>query len=373
MGRRVGLLSPGFVSFGAICLYVVLHENVCGFDIEALAFLLKDLYACEYVELDPRFFGWPVARRRRYTLFTLIGKASLARPLSEMRSILAYDVGEGSALDFFTATAEACTLTASQEYLKRYIEIGKCSVKHAVVDLAQNALLRQRNHCVDGALCTLTCSSSKMYATHLKRFLLPQEALLAQGYPVMSWAARASGCVHRSLDHQAASALDKLAGNAMHAACVGAVMAWAAGFVSLFAEPYPHDELPLSEPVPAVLPSQGSRHIAVDNTDQPDEPPPDATSNAGSVDLEAAFGSDSDSDDGGPALGCTGDPCVTLGSDSAAYGLLERLSGFCQSSTSGVVAVGGPLLRRLIFESGATCFHCFGFIVIASRQCRTCA
>jgi hypothetical protein len=60
---------------------------------------------------------------------------------------------------------------------------------------------------------------------------MPHEALLAQGFPATLWAARAARCTVRPVDGVSERATFKLAGNAMHAACVGSVLAWVLGFV----------------------------------------------------------------------------------------------------------------------------------------------
>ena len=85
----------------------------------------------------------------------------------------------------------------------------------------------------DGSLCTLTCSSTRMYSPNLGRCMSPTEALLAQGFPATPWASRAMGCSHRKLSETSDNAMFKLAGNAMHAACVGCVLAWILGYIEL--------------------------------------------------------------------------------------------------------------------------------------------
>ena len=77
-----------------------MHENVGGFDINALADLLCDMYDWQYIELDPQSVGWPVARRRRYTSFTLKARVRLSRHLSDLHGLLGLDVGQGAPLDF---------------------------------------------------------------------------------------------------------------------------------------------------------------------------------------------------------------------------------------------------------------------------------
>ena len=69
-----------------------------------------------------------------------------------------------------------------------------------------------------------------MYSHHLGRCMSPKEALVAQGFPASLWAARSMGCSHRDLSEVSGNAAFKLAGNAMHTACVGSVLAWIVGY-----------------------------------------------------------------------------------------------------------------------------------------------
>ena len=132
----------------------------------------------------------------------------------------------------FAIRNATCELTESQRVnVERYAAVGLLDSPSVIIDLAQNALVRPRSSCKDRALCTLTCSSTRMYSPTLKRFLMPHEALLAQGFPATLWAARAARCTVRPVDGVSERATFKLAGNAMHAACVGSVLAWVLGFV----------------------------------------------------------------------------------------------------------------------------------------------
>ena len=103
----------------------------------------------------------------------------------------------------------------------------------AVVDLNQDPVLRPRMTTKDGFLPTLTCNSRGLYSYRCERFISSTEMLLAQGFPSTRWAAKALGVGFVDLNDLTEAARAKLAGNAMHGACMGAVLSWVAAFVSL--------------------------------------------------------------------------------------------------------------------------------------------
>ncbi len=84
-------------------------------------------------------------------------------------------------------------LTAREE---RNLEIYRITVRPdglLVADLAQNPEMRPWGATKDRALCTLTCSSSRLYVPAVGRCLSEVELLLAQGFPATDWAAEALG------------------------------------------------------------------------------------------------------------------------------------------------------------------------------------
>ena len=86
-----------------------------------------------------------------------------------------------------------------------------------------------RGSTTDRALCTLTCSSSRLLVVKERRCLSGLELLIAQGFPATEWAAGALGLdpmrlVPTDLSNHAAV---RPAGNAMHSNCMGLMVAWA--------------------------------------------------------------------------------------------------------------------------------------------------
>ena len=66
-----------------------------------------------------------------------------------------------------------------------------------------------------------------------------EEMLLAQAFPCAEWASCAMGVAQEALDGVSAAGRSKLAGNAMHGACMGAVLAWVAFYLQIDAGPCP--------------------------------------------------------------------------------------------------------------------------------------
>ena len=150
MGKRRGFAGPTSAAFITWVFLVrrhrpriLVHENVVGFDIRALADLLADLYDYQHLELDPRALGLPVARRRRYTVFTLKSHVRLARSLSDLPKLFGLGVSSGTGLEFYLDDSLSCALTTLQQlHLDNFRSNGFCLRPHDVVDLVQNPLVR---------------------------------------------------------------------------------------------------------------------------------------------------------------------------------------------------------------------------------------
>ena len=59
-----------------------------------------------------------------------------------------------------------------------------------------------------------------------ERFIIATELLMAQGFSSTRWSATAMGVPYLDLSRLSQAARAKLAGNAMHSACMCAVLAW---------------------------------------------------------------------------------------------------------------------------------------------------
>ena len=111
MGARRGLAGPTAPVLITWALLIrrhappfIIQENVPQFPRDILLDLLGTEYSVEDLLLDPRQRGWPVARKRRYAVFTH-ATAALRVPLVALQPLL--DSGEhlGSADTFATAVA----------------------------------------------------------------------------------------------------------------------------------------------------------------------------------------------------------------------------------------------------------------------------
>ena len=69
-----------------------MQENVVQFEPAIIDGILGHLYSCDSVVLDPHEFGWPIARRRRYTILRHRGKSGpAAAPLNMMSKLFLTD------------------------------------------------------------------------------------------------------------------------------------------------------------------------------------------------------------------------------------------------------------------------------------------
>ncbi len=235
MGQRRGLTGPTtpvLVTWGLLIRRhappFVIQENVEPFPTQLLLDLLGPDYSVEILHVDPRQRGWPVARRRKYAVFTH-RRAQLQVELSVLAPLLDATVPRGSALTFAVAPQELRPLSVcEQQWLSGYSTLWSRTPRE-VWDVSQNPVKRPRGALVDGCLCTLTCSSSRLYMPRFKRCFTGDELLLAQAFPSTQWALTALGLpgpmrlLPKDLSNHAAV---RLAGNAMHGSCMGLIMGW---------------------------------------------------------------------------------------------------------------------------------------------------
>ena len=234
-GKKQGLLGPTAPVMITWALLIrrhqpalVIQENVPSFPIAILLDLLNGLYRVETLILDPRRLGWPVARKRQYALFTSQSRLQSVS-LSTLSPLLDAVAHVGDATLFAVSRVPVKPLSEREcANLDQYKALARSDRPQPVVDLSQNPLARPRGSTVDGALCTLTCSSSRLFVISEARCLSGIELLLAQGFPATDWAAGALGIHTGRLTPDGLSnhAAVRLAGNAMHSNCMGLMLAW---------------------------------------------------------------------------------------------------------------------------------------------------
>ncbi len=199
-----GPTAPALVSWALLIVRhkpaLVLQENVSSFPVALLQDLLGNGYRHDSLMLDPRRLCWPVARARRYTVFARADIAPSAPCLIVLCTLLdaTSPVSTG---DLFAVERNVRTDLSVCEYdnLTGYDELGARTRKRGIVDLSQNPRERPRGSTIDDALCTLTCSSSRLWVCSKGRCLAGSELLLAQGFPAFDWAAQALGLAPRRL------------------------------------------------------------------------------------------------------------------------------------------------------------------------------
>lgn len=92
------------------------------------------------------------------------------------------------------------------------------------MDLSQSPAQRPRSANSRGVPPVIACGSRWLYLPHARRCLSPVELLAAQGLPVSD--ALAMGVSQVSFKDLSATAPARIAGNGMHASCIGAILAW---------------------------------------------------------------------------------------------------------------------------------------------------
>ncbi len=237
IGKQPGCLGPTMPALFTWALLIrrhkpllLLQENVPQFPLVLLLDLLHQEYKVDSLLLDPRRLGWPVARARRYAIFSRTNLPGHPLSLTALLPLLdtTYQVGDAS---LFAVAPGPYAPPSKRELsnLRGYLRPARSGRKRVLVDLAQNALIRSRGSTVDNALCTITCSSTRLYLVAEARCLSGDELLLAQGFPALDWCAKALGCfpMHRALSTFSNHAEAQLAGNAMHSNCLGLTLRWA--------------------------------------------------------------------------------------------------------------------------------------------------
>lgn len=166
---------------------IVIHENVIGFPMHVLTLFLADKFNLIAYQIDPRDFGFPVGRPRRYTILTkkyhTMGVVHHAELMGLLRSKSPCQL---TANDIVTGEVEAKPLSPAMLRSKeRYDELYPDAL---VVDLSQNADRHKRTSLQDDSMMTLTRGCSVLYSRIAERFFHPLELMLAQGIPVAPWA-----------------------------------------------------------------------------------------------------------------------------------------------------------------------------------------
>ena len=170
----------------------VIQENVRPFPGEILLEIVGPEYTMEVLHMDPRDRGWPVARRRKYALL-IHESAKLEVELDVLRPLLEATAPRGSALTFAVAPGDPRALSAREKQgLAEYKRLWS-GTAWTVCDVSQNPAKRPRGSLIDNCLCTLTCSSCRLFMPQFSRCLSGRELLLAQAFPSTGWACSALG------------------------------------------------------------------------------------------------------------------------------------------------------------------------------------
>ena len=212
--------------------HVIVIEEVDSYDPEIIAENFPsaewDVRVCI---LDPRIFGIPMARRRIYAIVTLrdatywnttLPLHKLMQKLTSQR-VASADVfwDEADIAAFREPTASEKTHHAEYETFPLHHRLAHA----AVWDLAQGGQ-RPRGSCVDGALPTLTTHCGSMYHRKKQMFLSPHMLMRVMGHISDPHCAGAAGlpCMRDIGDHCSNAQMLQMAGNAMHAPCIGACL-----------------------------------------------------------------------------------------------------------------------------------------------------
>merc|ERR1740129_1256181 len=249
MGRRRGTGGPSRAVFLTWCHDVreqapalLLHENVPRFPKRLLEAELGELYEIRELGPDrvvtPQALGFPVRRKRRYLLLVHRQKGSIDDAMLCAASEALF-VGSGGlkAADLFVEGDAAPSAPAiktdrqienvrlhEESWRTKYHTDPNCDGR-CVFDANFRTSEWHFMSNEDGALPTLTTSASKMYCPAQGRCLTRAEKLVAMGYPVHEDLAIAAGVeVMRLPPSLGCCKIDKLIGNAMHLAAVGAAI-----------------------------------------------------------------------------------------------------------------------------------------------------
>ena len=232
MGGRAGISGDTMVPFliwVRLLLQVqppiIVFENVVLFPLELIRTLFSACYLLDDVVTDPSKLGWPVRRVRRYAILIHRQHRCKWQQIAELFSCLAVNrVLPGRVL--FHRPCESGSELGPGEC--RRLEAYKARFGHDdrhLFDLSQNAAKRPRTALFPRPCLTLATSSGRIFCPGERRVLLPEELLAAQGWPsgATSWPA---DLPLPDVNNFTASALTRLAGNAMSAVCVGPILWW---------------------------------------------------------------------------------------------------------------------------------------------------
>lgn len=241
MGQQKKLAGPTAAAFLVWVRWIrdslprcVVHENVKTFPVEVLKEHFGDLYQVETTVLDPRMFGWPISRPRRYSLLLLKGQVALSRPLSELERVLACPEKERrlTGAHLFVESKGADELRPwCKNFLDGYRRLGHTRDDSAIVDLSQNPNNGRGRCSTKDSACPTITRTSMLWSDKHGRFLTGAERLAAHGIPVFSWAAAAARVQRRDFSAFSDKELAYFSGNGMHAACVGSVYLWLLAYV----------------------------------------------------------------------------------------------------------------------------------------------
>lgn len=212
---------------------IIIHENVKRFPVRILVELFGASYSVHSIELTPKEVGWPIARPRRYSLLLKKGRATLQRPLVELKEAFHQEV-KLKGINFFVQRLQHQELPGWQQHFLAGYRASGATADGSIVDLSQNPWRgRGRQSAADGSCPAITRSSGTLWSEDRQRAMTGLERLAAHGIPVFSWAASAALTHPRSFANFKGKegALTYFAGNAMHASCIGGVLAWMVGYV----------------------------------------------------------------------------------------------------------------------------------------------
>ncbi len=234
----------------------VIHENVPGFDENIIAETLGAHYTICNVLSEPAHFGFPVARKRVYTVCVRKGVKQFAsvedtykamfqrlRRVPDHWTAVAAETTQGELLVEENRMRQCRKLESlpagsrptvdwsylltecQREYLRGYRSKWEALHRNpvdALFNLGQNPTERPCHTTHEGFVPTLTHTAGKLWADQWHRWLLPSELAILMGFPCRASLAAAARCsVDACLEQYTAALL----GNAMHVASVGGVMA----------------------------------------------------------------------------------------------------------------------------------------------------
>ena len=282
--------------------FVLVLENVTDFPYEIIAKFLW-MYKYEELVLSNEFFGFAVARTRKYCLFTLVQACRLEFPLSFLPDLLgrtrspAFTWNQSFMAEQAEQVAEARALRRRKGSIAhgRVVDIddpnmfeeslSQCETKHlasfralhphhdSVFTLSQNAQHRDMSSGKD-VLQTITASAAMLWNDRLGRWATSRECLGMQGFPVYDQMVTAffdghplwpvsSFNVARArcgLGPRVRGSMMHQAGNSMHTAVVGSVLLWALAFITT-------TDTSIAVPVPRPMRSPSLTSLQVDVCD----------------------------------------------------------------------------------------------------------